>query len=100
MRIVAATNRDLDDEIAAGRFREDLFYRLNVIHLHLPLLRDRSSDIEVLAKHFFSVCAARAGRKDLRGFAPETLKVLSAYSWPGNVRALENAVVRAVLLAE
>jgi DNA-binding NtrC family response regulator len=99
IRVVAATNRDLEEGIAAGSFREDLFYRLNVIHLHLPPLRDRASDIEVLAKHFFRVCAARADRTDLLGFAPETLQVLSAYSWPGNVRALENAVERAVLLA-
>jgi sigma-54 specific flagellar transcriptional regulator A len=100
IRIVAATNRDLEEEIVAGRFREDLFYRLNVIHLHLPLLRERSSDIEVLAKHFFRACAIRANRKDLLGFAPDTLQVLGSYSWPGNVRALENAVERAVLLAK
>jgi DNA-binding NtrC family response regulator len=99
IRIVAATNRDLEAEVAAGRFREDLYYRLNVIHVHLPALRDRPADIEMLASHFLRVCALKAGREDLAGFSPEAMSVLMAYEWPGNVRALENAVERAVLLA-
>jgi DNA-binding NtrC family response regulator len=99
IRVVVATNRDLELEVAEGRFREDLFYRLNVIHVHLPSLSERASDIGMLAEHFFRVCAKRAGREDLVGFTPEALDLMSKSDWPGNVRALENAVERAVLLA-
>ncbi len=99
IRVVAATNRDLEKEVAAGRFREDLYYRLNVIQVQLPALRERASDIPALVNHFFRMCAERAGRDDLDGFSDEALKVMSEYEWPGNVRALENAVERAVLLA-
>jgi sigma-54 specific flagellar transcriptional regulator A len=99
VRIVAATNRDLEKEVAAGRFREDLYYRLNVIHVHLPALRERGSDVEDLAEHFFRVAAARAGRDDLEGLGPDALEAIRRHDWPGNVRALENAIERAVLLA-
>ena len=99
IRIVAATNRDLAKEVQNGRFREDLFYRLNIIHIILPPLRDRLEDLEPLAEHFFRTCAARAGRNDLSGFSPEAMAVIKAHDWPGNVRALENAVERAVLLS-
>jgi sigma-54 specific flagellar transcriptional regulator A len=99
IRVVAATNRDLEQEVAAGRFREDLYYRLNVIQVALPALRDRACDIPVLAMHFFRTCADRAGRDDLEGFTAEALATMQKYEWPGNVRALENAVERAVLLA-
>ena len=99
IRVVVATHRDLEAEVAAGRFREDLFYRLNVIHVDVPALKDRASDITPLANHFFKIAAERCGREDLTGFAPEALRALAAYDWPGNVRALENAVERAVLLA-
>jgi sigma-54 specific flagellar transcriptional regulator A len=99
IRVVAATNRDLDKEVAAGRFREDLFYRLNVIQIALPPLRDRGADISGLATHFFKECAARSARDDLVGFSDEAIRTMQAYDWPGNVRALENAVERAVLLA-
>jgi DNA-binding NtrC family response regulator len=99
IRVVVATNRDLEQEVAEGRFREDLFYRLNVIHVHLPSLRERPSDITVLTEHFFRVCTSRAGRDDLTGFSPEALEIMCNYEWPGNVRALENLVERAVLLA-
>jgi DNA-binding NtrC family response regulator len=98
IRVVVATNRDLEQEVADGRFREDLYYRLNVIHVHLPALHERATDIPVLAEHFFRVCADRAGRDDLKGFTPEAIDAMVAYDWPGNVRALENAVERAVLL--
>jgi DNA-binding NtrC family response regulator len=98
IRVVAATNRDLEQEVQNGRFREDLFYRLDVIHLHLSALRDRASDIEALAMHFFRTCVERSGRTDLEGFTSEALELLTAYEWPGNVRALENVVERAVLL--
>jgi len=99
VRIVAATNRDLAAEVTAGRFREDLYYRLNVIHLHLPPLRDRGSDVRLLATHFYRTCAVSSGREDLRGISPSALDAIEAHPWLGNVRALENAIERGVLLA-
>jgi sigma-54 specific flagellar transcriptional regulator A len=98
IRIVAATNRDLEAEVTAHRFREDLYYRLNVIHLELPALRERSEDVELLAIHFLHGCVSRAGRRDVLGFTPEALELLRGYAWPGNVRSLENTIERAVLL--
>jgi two-component system response regulator AtoC len=95
VRVIAATNKDLRGEIQAGRFREDLFYRLNVVGIHLPPLRERPEDIPVLAHHFLRKYAEANG-KAINGFAAETLGYLGAYSWPGNVRELENAVERAV----
>jgi DNA-binding NtrC family response regulator len=100
IRVVAATNRDLEAEVAAGRFREDLYYRLNVVHVHLPPLRERADDIEVLSRFFLHACAERMERQDLIGFTEEALAVLKAHDWPGNIRTLENAVERAVLLCE
>jgi sigma-54 specific flagellar transcriptional regulator A len=99
VRIVAATNRDLAAEVAAGRFREDLYYRLNVIRLPVPALRDRGGDVRVLAMHFYRGFAATCGRGDLRGFSEAALAAITTHSWPGNVRALENAIERGVLLA-
>jgi sigma-54 specific flagellar transcriptional regulator A len=99
VRIVAATNRDLEAEVAAGRFREDLFYRLAVVHVHLPPLRDRREDIRPLAEHFLRLARARVGREDVVGFGPGVMELLEADDWPGNVRALENAIERAVLLS-
>jgi DNA-binding NtrC family response regulator len=99
VRIVAATNRDLKAEVAAGRFREDLFYRLNVIQLKLPALRERGTDVRVLASHFYRQFVTASGRDDLRGFSGAALAAIEAHAWPGNVRALENAVERSVLLA-
>ena len=99
IRVVAATNRDLAKDVASGRFREDLFYRLNVIHVELPALRDRPDDVELLAEHFLHLCAERAGRTDLTGLSAEAIDALKSYDWPGNIRALENAIERAVLLA-
>jgi sigma-54 specific flagellar transcriptional regulator A len=99
IRVVAATNRDLEAEVRAGRFREDLFYRLNVVPLHIPALRDRREDIPALALHFFQTLASDLGRSDLSGFADETLSRMLAYHWPGNVRELSNVVERVVLLA-
>lgn len=98
VRIIAATNRDPEQAVAEGRLREDLFYRLNVIRLHLPPLRDRPDDIPLLARHFVVRHARRNGR-DIRGIAAEALDALSAWPWPGNVRELENAIERAVVLA-
>ncbi len=99
VRIVAATNRDLRAEVAAGRFREDLFYRLNVIELALPGLRDRGTDVRLLAMHFYRSFVVVSGRADLRGFSEGALHAIETHTWPGNVRALENAIERGVLLA-
>ena len=97
VRIIAATNRDLEEEVAAGRFREDLYYRLNVVSLHLPPLRDREEDIPVLARHFLDAYA-RKNNKTVKGFAPSAMDRLLRYPWPGNVRELENVIERAVVL--
>ncbi len=99
VRIIAATNVDLRVEIAAGRFREDLFFRLNTVELHLPPLRDRREDIAPLAQHFLRLSAERY-RRQLTGFTPEAMTMLRAFGWPGNVRELMHAVERATLLAE
>ncbi len=97
VRVIAATNRDIEAEVASGGFRQDLFWRLNVIRLHVPPLRERRADIPLLAQHFL-VQYSRKNAKDLRGLSPEAMDALSAWSWPGNVRELENAVERAVVL--
>jgi DNA-binding NtrC family response regulator len=96
-RVVAATNRDLEKEVKTGKFREDLFYRLSVVTLHVPPLRDRRGDIPLLATRFLN--AATEGTHRRLRFAPETLAVLTAYDWPGNVRELESAVEYAALHA-
>ncbi len=97
VRIIAATNRNLVEEVAKGRFREDLFYRLNVVALEMPPLRDRRTDVPALAKFFLDKYSRENG-KTIEGFAPETLELLASYDWPGNVRELENAIERAVVL--
>ena len=99
-RIVAATNRDLEAEVKAGRFRDDLFFRIHVVTLKLPPLRERQSDIPLLVEHFAAKYAAKAGRAEGTGIAPEAMTALCRYSWPGNVRELENAIERALTLAE
>jgi two-component system response regulator PilR (NtrC family) len=98
VRIVAATNRDLEAEVRAGRFRQDLFYRLNVLRLSLPSLRERAEDIPLLAEHFRARFCAEHGRSFLV-FSPETLAAVVRYPFPGNIRELENAIERAVALA-
>ncbi|MDQ3013534.1 MAG: sigma-54 dependent transcriptional regulator [Acidobacteriota bacterium] len=95
VRVVVATNRDLEEEVKQGRFREDLFWRLNVIHLRVPPLRDRPLDIPLLTEHFITKYCQAAHRPPLEVSA-EALAILTAYSWPGNVRELENAIERAV----
>jgi two-component system response regulator PilR (NtrC family) len=97
VRIVSATNRRLEDEVAAGRFREDVYYRLNVIELELPPLRDRVEDIPLLAQHFIRVFAEELG-KDVEGMDAAAYEMLSGYAFPGNVRELENLIERAVAL--
>jgi two-component system response regulator HydG len=97
VRILAASNRDLRQEAEAGRFRQDLYYRLNVVSLHLPPLRDRREDIPLLAMHFLKIFATK-NAKAVKGFTPAAMDRLLKHSWPGNVRELENAVERAVVL--
>lgn len=97
VRVLAATNRDLRDEVAHKLFREDLFFRLNVISLEVPPLRERGEDIPLLAAHFLERYSSR-NRKNIKGFAPQALDSMLRYAWPGNVRELENAVERAVIL--
>src|SRR5947199_370365 len=97
VRIIAATNKDFEKEIAEGRFREDLFYRLSVIPIHLPSLRERREDIPLLARHFLETFR-KSMEKPINGISPETMRRLESYDWPGNVRELENTMERAVAL--
>jgi two-component system NtrC family response regulator len=98
IRIVAATNRDLQKAVADGSFREDLFYRLNVVSIQLPPLRERREDIPFLAAHFLDKFS-RENSREFKGFSPSAMDYLSAYEWPGNVRQLENVIERCVVLA-
>jgi two-component system response regulator HydG len=97
VRVIAATHRDLPKLVKAGKFREDLFYRLNVIAVPLPPLRERIDDVPLLAHHFLRRYAERLGKK-VRTLTPEAIELLCGYRWPGNVRELENAIERAVVL--
>jgi hydrogenase-4 transcriptional activator len=99
VRIIAATNRRLEDEVKAGRFREDLFYRLNVVRLHIPPLRERPDDVRLLAEHFSRTFAAEQ-RKPLAGFTPEAEALVLSHPWPGNVRELQNVILQAVVMSE
>jgi len=96
-RVIAATNRDIEEEVASGGFRADLYYRLNVVPIRVPPLRERSDDIPLLAQHFL-VRFVRKNRKELAGITPEAIDALCGWKWPGNVRELENAIERAVVL--
>jgi len=99
VRLIAASNRDLQAEVAAGRFREDLFYRLNVVSLRLPPLRERREDIPILAQHFLQKYASKFARSTA-SIEPAAMRLLSAHDWPGNVRELENIIERAVALGD
>lgn len=99
VRLIAATNRNLVEEVARGSFREDLFYRLKVIHLPIPALRERKDDVLPIARFFLEKLCRRLGRQGLTGFSPSTADLLLKHDWPGNVRELENAVEHAVVLA-
>ena len=99
VRVVSATNRDLAQMVRDGRFREDLFYRLNVVPLALPPLRDRPGDVEAIAAHFVARQAPRMGRA-VKGISPEALELLRRHRWPGNVRELENVIEQALVFAE
>ena len=98
VRIVTATNKKIETLVARGVFRDDLFYRLNVVRIPIPPLRERRHDIVPLANHFLEICRKRT-QKEIRGFAPEAIETLLHHPWPGNVRELENAVERGVILA-
>jgi two-component system repressor protein LuxO len=97
VRIVCATNRDPEAEVAAGRFREDLYYRLHVVPVELPPLREREEDVVLIARHFLQVFAAEDGKR-FRGFSPDCEAALLGYDWPGNIRELQNTIRRAVVL--
>ncbi len=97
IRLIAATNKELEIEVKEGRFREDLFYRLNVVPIHLPPLRERKEDIPLLAEHFFKLYKEK-NKKSIKGFLPKTIDTLMRYDWPGNIRELENVIERAILL--
>ncbi|HEX9285425.1 MAG TPA: sigma 54-interacting transcriptional regulator, partial [Nitrospirales bacterium] len=99
VRIIAATNRNLEEEVRVKRFREDLYYRLNVVQITLPPLRERPKDVELLAQHFLNQFAAQAG-KSIVGFSERAMEVLRCQEWRGNVRDLRNAIERAVVFAE
>lgn len=98
VRLIAATNKDIEDQIKKGLFREDLYYRLNVIEIGIPPLRERKEDVEVLARHFTDIYAKANGKKVI-GISGEALDLLNRYAWPGNIRELRNVVERAVVLA-
>jgi two-component system response regulator HydG len=98
VRVIAATNKNLANLITEGLFREDLYYRLNVVSLEIPPLRERRDDIPLLAQHFLEMFAAK-NRKEIKGFTPRAMDQLIRYDWPGNVRELMNAVERGVVLA-
>ncbi len=97
IRLITATNKELEAEVKEGRFREDLFYRLNVVPIHLPPLRERKEDIPLLAEHFFKLYQEK-NKKSIKGFLPKTIDTLMRYDWPGNIRELENVIERAVIL--
>jgi DNA-binding NtrC family response regulator len=99
VRVVAATNRDLQEMVKRGQFREDLYYRLSVIHIEVPPLRARLDDVPLLAEHFLARFRHQAARR-ITGFAPDALAAMTRYAWPGNVRELRNAVERAIVLGD
>ncbi|HEY2031612.1 MAG TPA: sigma-54 dependent transcriptional regulator, partial [Myxococcales bacterium] len=99
IRIVAASNKDLEEEMKAGRFREDLYYRVNVVHLLLPPLRERGEDAVMLAKWFLGKTVRELSSK-VKGFSPQSLLAIKRYRWPGNIRQLENRIKKAVVLAD
>ncbi len=99
VRLIAATNRNLAEQVKAGKFREDLYYRLNVVPVTLPPLRSRREDIELLATHFLTQAALRLGRQGIR-FSPAAWRSLVEHGWPGNVRELQNTIERAAVLCD
>jgi two-component system, NtrC family, response regulator len=101
IRVITATNRNLKDEMKAGRFREDLFYRLNVVHIVIPPLRFRWEDIQLLVDHFIKKYASsNQSSKPVKGLSKEVIRLFYEYNWPGNIRELENVIERAIVLCE
>jgi len=98
VRVLAATNRDIEEDVASGRFRQDLYYRLNVIRIRIPPLRERREDLATLVEHFVQRFSAEMG-KVITGLTPDAVRVLDRYSFPGNVRELENVIERGVVLS-
>jgi len=99
VRVITATNKELRDEVKEGRFRQDLFFRLNVVNLHIPSLQERRDDILPLARFFLNRYSVDF-KKKVTGFSPEAIEKMRNYAWPGNVRELQNAIERAVLLCD
>jgi two-component system response regulator AtoC len=99
VRVISATSRNLEEDVSSGRFREDLFFRLNVFALTLPPLRERLDDLELLLEHFLAKFSIKFG-KSVTSADPDALRALNSYAWPGNVREFENAIERGVLLSE
>jgi len=99
VRVIAATNRNLNQDMMDGKFREDLYYRLNVIPVMVPPLRDRKDDVPLLAEHFLEIYS-NANGKHIRGFSEDVMQIFLDYDWPGNVRELQNVVEHAVILAK
>ena len=99
VRVITATNKDLMEEISKGHFREDLYYRLNVVHIEVPPLRERKEDIPLLIRYFLERFSKEMNKKDVPALAPEVMDALLAYDWPGNIRELENMLERAVILS-
>src|SRR5207248_9193233 len=97
VRVISATNKDLKEEIKAQKFREDLYFRLNVFHINLAPLRERRDDIPMLVQHFIDRCSRECGKK-IQGVSPEAMELLGDYAWPGNIRELRNTLERAVIL--
>ena len=100
MRVLAASNRDLKTESEAGRFRLDLYYRLSIIQIDIPPLRERGDDVLLLSQHYIDTIGGRLRRSKVTGLSPEVQKVFRAYDWPGNVRELRNAIERALILED
>jgi DNA-binding NtrC family response regulator len=99
VRVITATNKDLKEEIHKGHFREDLFYRLNVVHIEVPPLRERKEDIPLLIRYFLERFAREMNKKEIPTLSPEAMAALLAYEWPGNIRELENMLERAIILS-
>lgn len=99
VRIIATTNRSLAEAVSQGQFREDLYYRLNVMDIHVPPLRERREDIPALARQLMLLCSVRVG-KTISRIAPDAMELLQAYAWPGNVRELQNCIERALTLTD
>jgi two-component system response regulator AtoC len=99
VRVIAATQKNLEEEVKAGTFREDLYYRLNVLNIKLPPLRERLEDVPLLIDHFITKCSTHLGKEILK-VSPSALSILLKYRWPGNIRELENIIERAVVLAD